>query len=238
MIKFNGKDIVPRFNGKDVSRVMYNGKQIYPSNKGIDPATAPNGVYIYSNDGKLYNPEEWNTANNDLAVGVAVVTDDCKFAISKSLPMKNAITWGGYGTDISGLTNCTSESSAQNDFNGQSNTSTIISALGSSTSIAAGYCRSQSLNGKTGYLPAAGELYVMWENKSDINSALQKIGASTIDSAFNNLYTDSHYPWSSTEYSSSAAWYLYWERSSSPLGGVSKGSGDSGCYVFPVFPLD
>ena len=30
MIKFNGKDIVPRFNGKDVSRVMYNGKQIYP----------------------------------------------------------------------------------------------------------------------------------------------------------------------------------------------------------------
>lgn len=31
MIKFNGKDIVPRFNGKDVSRVMYNGKQIYPN---------------------------------------------------------------------------------------------------------------------------------------------------------------------------------------------------------------
>lgn len=30
MIKFNGKDIIPRFNGKDVSRVMYNGKQIYP----------------------------------------------------------------------------------------------------------------------------------------------------------------------------------------------------------------
>lgn len=31
-IKFNGKDITPRFNGKDISRVMYNGKQIYPSN--------------------------------------------------------------------------------------------------------------------------------------------------------------------------------------------------------------
>lgn len=29
-VKFNGKDIIPRFNGQNVSRVMYNGKQIYP----------------------------------------------------------------------------------------------------------------------------------------------------------------------------------------------------------------
>lgn len=83
MIKFNGKDIVPRFNGKDVSRVMFNGKQIYPSNKGIDPTTAPNGVYVYSNDGKLYNLDDWDAANNDSAVGVAVITNDCKFAITK-----------------------------------------------------------------------------------------------------------------------------------------------------------
>lgn len=30
-IKFNGKDITPRFNGKNINRVMYNGKQIYPN---------------------------------------------------------------------------------------------------------------------------------------------------------------------------------------------------------------
>lgn len=30
MIKCNGKDIIPRLNGKELSRVMYNGKQIYP----------------------------------------------------------------------------------------------------------------------------------------------------------------------------------------------------------------
>lgn len=36
MIKFNGKDIIPRFNGKDVSRVMFNGKQIYPTYKYED----------------------------------------------------------------------------------------------------------------------------------------------------------------------------------------------------------
>ena len=31
MIKYNGKDIIPRIDGKDISRVMYNGKQIYPT---------------------------------------------------------------------------------------------------------------------------------------------------------------------------------------------------------------
>lgn len=32
MIKYNRKDIIPRLNGKELSRVMYNGKQIYPTN--------------------------------------------------------------------------------------------------------------------------------------------------------------------------------------------------------------
>ena len=31
MIKYNGKDIIPRIDGKEISRVMYNGKQIYPN---------------------------------------------------------------------------------------------------------------------------------------------------------------------------------------------------------------
>lgn len=31
MIKCNGKDVIPRLNSKELSRVMYNGKQIYPS---------------------------------------------------------------------------------------------------------------------------------------------------------------------------------------------------------------
>lgn len=36
MIKYNGKDIIPRINGKELSRVMYNGKQIYPVNNVIE----------------------------------------------------------------------------------------------------------------------------------------------------------------------------------------------------------
>ena len=218
------------------------GNQQFTANQNTRTVTVAyteitNGVFIYDNQGNLTPTASWNTGNNSKALGVAVITEDCEFIISKSLPMKNAIEWGGYGTDISELTNYSSSSSAQNDFNGQSNTSTILLNLSTSTDIAAGYCRSQSLNGKTGYLPAAGELYVMWENKSDINSALQKIGASTIDSAFNNLYTGSHYPWSSTEYSSYGAWYLHWEYSSSPLDYNNKNYDRSSRYAFPVFPL-
>lgn len=36
MIKCNGKDVIPRLNGKELSRVMYNGKQIYPTNNVIE----------------------------------------------------------------------------------------------------------------------------------------------------------------------------------------------------------
>ena len=216
MIKFNGKDIVPRFNGKDVSRVMYNGKQIYPSNKGIDPATAPNGVYVYANDDKLYNPEEWNTANNDSAVGVAVVTDDCKFAISKGEKPPRAWSDSSYMTDISGLTNYDSYIQAETDFNGESNTSIIREAISNedASNNAAHYCYSQtvSINGRVtihGYLPALGELRIAYNNKSTIDSTLNLIGGTAIP-------TDD-WLWSSTERYSESAWRLNWSNGS-PFG--------------------
>lgn len=52
MIKCNGKDIIPRLNGKELSRVMYNGKQIYPNIvttdflEGIDDFTESPYYYI------------------------------------------------------------------------------------------------------------------------------------------------------------------------------------------------
>lgn len=30
MIKFNNKDVIPKINGVNLSRVMYNGKQVWP----------------------------------------------------------------------------------------------------------------------------------------------------------------------------------------------------------------
>ena len=230
-IKFNGKDIVPRFNGQNVSRVMYNGKQIYPSNKGINPAIAPNGVYVYSNDGLLYGPGDWDAANNDSAVGVAVVDDNCKFAITKGEKPQRVWSDALYGTDVSGLTNYASSSQAETDFNGKSNTELIISAASGedASNNAAHYCYNQtvSVDGRGtvhGYLPALGELQTVYNNNAAIYSAMSLIGGITIPS---------NYLWSSTEASSSLAWYL-----SRGSGNLNRAYKDNTCYAVPIFPLD
>lgn len=119
-----------------------------------------NGVYIYDNEGKLTATGSWNTSNNSKAVGVAVVSDNCSFVIDKT-NSNSGIAWGGYGTDIPNLDNITDSSQAKLDYDGKSNTDKIIASLGSSTSNAAGWCRSKSItvNGSVryGYLPSLGE---------------------------------------------------------------------------------
>lgn len=233
MIKFNGKDVIPRFNGKDVSRVMYNGKQIYPSNKEIDPVTAPNGVYVYANDGLLYNPEEWDTANNDLAVGVAVVTDDCRFAITKGEKPQRAWSNALYGTDVDRLTNYTISAQAATDFNGESNTAIIREAASGedASNNAAHYCYNQtvSISGRGtvhGYLPALGELKAAYNNKSAVDNAMSLIGGIAMPTITYRL-------WSSNESYPESAWALYWKNGDL----ISRYKNITTYYTVPVFPL-
>lgn len=232
MIKFNGKDVIPRFNGKNVSRVMFNGKQIYPSNKGIDPATAPNGVYVYSNNGKLYNPDDWDTANNDSAVGVAVIDDNCKFAITKGEKPERAWSAALYGTDVSGLTNYSDSSQAVTDFNGESNTAIIREAASGedASNNAAHYCYNQtiSVDGKGtvhGYLPALGELQAACNSWSLVNSAMSLIGGTAMPT--------SDVLWSSTERNANYAWYLDWFNNEWSY----ESKNYARYYAVPVFPL-
>lgn len=163
-----------------------------------------NGVYICDNDGKLTAVGSWNTSNNSKAVGVAVVSDKCSFIIDKT-NSNDSIQWGGYGTDVPGLSNITNNTEAKLDYDGNSNTDKIISALGSSEDIAAGWCRSKSINiggeNRKGYLPALGEWQTAYNNKSQVDSALSKIGGTAMPTS---------YHWASTEYSSNNAWELNW----------------------------
>ena len=163
-----------------------------------------NGVYICDSDGKLTAVGSWNTSNNSKAVGVAVVSDNCSFVIDKT-NSTNSIAWGGYGTDIPNLDNITDSSRAKLDYDGKFNTDKIIASLGSSTSNAAGWCRSKSItvNGSVryGYLPSLGEWQTAYNNKSQVDSALSKIGGTAMLTG---------YHWASTEYSSDYAWKLSW----------------------------
>ena len=163
-----------------------------------------NGVYICDSDGKLTAVGSWNTNNNSKAVGVAVVSNKCSFIIDKT-NSNDSIQWGEYGTDVPGLSNITNNTEAKLDYDGNSNTDKIISALGSSEDIAAGWCRSKSINiggeNRKGYLPALGEWQTAYNNRSQVDSALSKIGGTAMPTS---------YHWSSTERSSNNAWRLRW----------------------------
>ena len=174
-----------------------------------------NGVYICDSDGKLTAVGSWDTSNNSKAVGVAVISDKCSFIIDKT-NSNGSIQWGGYGTDVPGLSNITNNTKAKLDYDGNSNTDKIISALGSSEDIAAGWCRSKSINiggeNRKGYLPALGEWQTAYNNKSQVDSALSKIGGTAMLTGYN---------WASTECSSGSAWRLNWDSGSIGYDGKS-----------------
>ena len=163
-----------------------------------------NGVYICDSDGKLTAVGSWDTANNSKAVGVAVISDKCSFIIDKT-NSNDSTQWGGYGTDVPGLSNITNNTEAKLDYNGSSNTDKIISSLGSNIKIAAGWCRSKSITiggeNRKGYLPALGEWQTAYNNKSQVDSALSKIGGTAMPTS---------YHWASTECSLNYAWILLW----------------------------
>ena len=71
---------------------------------GSTPTEGIYGVFIYDTNGNLTKPEEWDTANNDLAVGVAVIDENCAFVIGKT-PTFSEIAWSSklYGTEVSGI---------------------------------------------------------------------------------------------------------------------------------------
>lgn len=175
---------------------------------GTSPESASNGVYVYANNGKLYNPDNWDTANNDLAIGVAVVTDDCKFAITKGAKPQRAwsnaffMTSPGYDNSAQAVT----------DFNGESNTASIreITSTENDSNNAAHYCYAQTItindSTKHGYLAAAGEWQAAYDNKSAIGSAMSLIGGVAIPTGYDL--------WSSTEGGGTTAWTFSWNDGS------------------------
>ena len=185
------------------------------------------GIYICDNTGAFTDVESWNAANNSSAIGVAVISDNCSFVIDK-VGISSTYTWGGYGTTISGITTTTDSAVAKTDYKGETNTTQIISQLGSGNAPAADYCRGRSytVNGTTlkGYLGALGEWQTAYNNKSSINRALRKIDGTAINTGDYHL--------TSTQGSSSTAWILSWKD-----GSVYNNYKDTSYIVRAFYPL-
>lgn len=176
---------------------------------GISIDGAPNGIYILRTDNRLYTKEMWKTDWSNEAVGVAVLSDNCKFVIA---PEQNdsiqAWSKGGVYDNVSGVTTTTNTTTAKADYQGVSNSAAIVAKYGNSTDYAAGWCQNYTFkNGKKGYLGSCGEWQEAYNNKSEIDACMSLIGGTAINT--------SSYHWTSTQYTSSRAWRLRWS-----VGGV------------------
>lgn len=166
------------------------------------------GVFILGTDGNLYSESEWDQPNSS-AVGVAVLTSECKFVIAPiaSTEVNDRPNWSKRAAfdSVSGVITTTNLIAAMSDYNGVSNSSAIVSRYRTGTDYAAGWCQDFSFkNGKEGYLGSCGEWKKAYDNKDEINACMSLIGGTVIR-------TD--YPhWTSTQYNSRAAWSLDWKN--------------------------
>lgn len=166
-----------------------------------------------------WRPSEWTAEQNkgEIATGVLLIDGGRKLVIA---PTESSLHWWS-SNSAGGATTTSDRMAAQEDYNGKSNTSKIITTLGSDTGYAPGYCYGYSrvnANGKglkagAWWLPSLGELYLMFANFTKINYALSKISGAT-------LLARTAY-WSCTEYSAARAWGLDFG------GGGQRGNGKS-----------
>lgn len=166
----------------------------------------PNGVYICDNTGALTAVKSWNTSNNSSAIGVAVISDKCRFVIGKT-QNNSGTEWSKklYGEIVSGITTTEEKSTAKTDYDGKSDSYTIVNLTKGETN-AFNWANSKTITvkGRTlyGYIGAVGEWQQAYNNKSAVDSALSKIGGTAMD-------TSDRY-WASTQALGASAWYLKW----------------------------
>ena len=118
-----------------------------------------------------------------------------------------------YSKEISG-------NNALSDFNGLSNTQTLVGLGADYVAANAAYKYNDGASNLQWYLPAMGELGYLMPRWNEINNVIEALGGVAVNGS--SLF------WSSSEYSSSSAYSLY-----SINGYVSNGSKGSSSYVRP-----
>ena len=143
------------------------------------------------------------------------------------------IEWGGWGTDITGLTNCTTVS-CLTDIQASCTNTNIITTYGndSSTYSAAWAAKNYKEGGKTWCLPSGGLLNTLRNssNFAKVNAGINIAGGTILG----DVPSETEYVWSSSEYNSTNAWCLYAEMSDCGMTTNTKISGGDNLTVRPV----
>lgn len=172
------------------------------------PADTPNGVFaciyknnqIYAVESSVYTADK--ASFTDYLMGVAVVTANTKIVIIAKYSNSSRKKWDSSGTGglISGVTTANDEAVAKSDYEGKPNSAAAIAALGSKAGAAYACATNTFLNGDTGYLPSAGQMKVIYDNKTEIDNLLTVMEGT-------NLRTGNY--WTSTQAYASNAWRVY-----------------------------
>ena len=140
-------------------------------------------------------------------IGVVVYVDGTGGGQAMALKKIGDYAWGGYGTDITTLTNWSSAEMAATDVQSCSNTILMTNAGNKSTYSAAWAAheyKTEGTNAGDWCLPAAGIMTSIKNNMSAINAGFVLAGGDQLGT--------SSYLWSSSEYSSYGAWSSNFSR--------------------------
>ena len=178
---------------------------------------------IQHKDGTLYTAEEWRAAETAGTVtdadanGVAVRSSyyaACPHVIHPEISEEHK-SWCSNPSDkntspcvnVLGCVTVTTGDDAKLDVNGKANTDAILKYCSSGffeTAPAAQYCAGVTFaNGQQGYMPSAGEMYAWINNETIINSCLNAISGTNINSS--SMYDIL----SSTQYDYENIWTIY-----------------------------
>lgn len=168
---------------------------------------------------RFYLPEYYSTSKNSVAVGVLVRDGDNHIIVAKDYA-PTTLAWNPQKT--AGGTAYLGRTDAWKDHDGRAKTATVIATLGDNAP-AAKFCadyyptnmtEGDALFGKgRWWLPASGDLWMMYAHFNEINYALSLINGTL-------LVQEAH--WSITEGSATGAWLL--DFSGGSFNSTNKGS--------------
>ncbi len=206
---------------------------------GLNLNSMMDGVFIMfhrkSDDFPLMvKPHKWASYQNsgEIADGVVVVEGGKVLVVAPTEADSAGLLWSSAAVS-GGATTTSDRVTAMNDWNGKTNTASIISkstsaAVTNTAAYAPGFCNLYSrvnANGKgltagKWWLPSVGEMMMIYANMTKINYCLSLINGAT-------QLAETWY-WTSTEYSATNEWYLflsngglnYWSTKASGKGRV------------------
>lgn len=200
---------------------------------------APLGIWIQTTDNLLIAAADWATEGaGKTARGIAVITMDHAFLVAKENAKSephNTLAWGGYGTDVPGISNITNRNTAILDFDFVNKTTAMIAALNPNwdgsrpaTSTTSGYVDEDTVvttgsNATSGTPVAEGARWFSSEDMAAGSWSVPSMGClylmylnkAAINAALTacggtTLTNEAH--WSSTEYSGYYAWSIYFNN--------------------------